>query len=185
MTEAPSITKGFARTKEQRDALLAHGIPARAIFMEGAGAESLDACLATLRGRPGLLVIAHDLRLFGGTKRLVVEGMGKLEVAGIRVLDITHPEDNTVALLIHRAHVAISSSRLRGDRPRARRQGRQGGYAKGRAAQDARDGAAPAWLIDRIVDDRRIPWAVKTELLHPHFTKSTLRRHYGSTSTRR
>ena len=36
------------------------------------------------------------------------------------------------------------------------------------------------WLIDRIVDCQDIPWAIKTELLAPHFPESTLRRHYGA-----
>jgi hypothetical protein len=175
-----AVIRAFARNKEQQAALRAHGVPARSIFMDGVPGETFDRCLATFRGRPGTLLIAHDLRVFGGTKRLIADTMARLELAGTRVADITHPEDATVAHLLQRANVLISGSRFSGDRPRARRQGRDGGFAKGHAERGRRSSVAPNWLVDRIVDEASIPWKLKAQILSPHFSLSTLRRHYGS-----
>lgn len=171
--------RGFCRNKAQEDALKADGLTARQIFMADRGAESLDHCIASYRSRPGILILAHDLRALGATKRQVADVMAKLEKAAIKVTDITNPADTTVAQLIQRANVAISGARLGGDQPRAKKQGRAGGKRKGEMAWNKRDDIAPKWLIDRIVDCRDIEWDTKAELLAPHFTKSTLRRHYG------
>lgn len=174
------VTRGYARTKEQEAALRAHGLPAKAIYLEARGAETLEACLSSFRDRPGALVIAYDLRLLGSSKRAVADIMARLEKVGIRVRDIAHPEDDTQAAMIQRANVAISGSRFQGDRPRARRQGRAGGHAKGTAAAGARSGLAPAWVVNAIVDHPALSWAIRLELLAPHFSESTLRRHYGA-----
>lgn len=181
MTES----RGFCRNKEQEADILAHGVPARAIFMADRGAETLEQCIASFRGRSGTLVISHDLRVFGGTKRLVADVMEALEKGGIKVTDLTHPYHTTVSQLVQHANVMISGARFQGDRPRARRQGRAGGLRKGHAAWNLRDKIAPRWIIDRIVDERRIPWDVKQDILEPHFNKSTLRRHYGALATGR
>ncbi len=173
------IKRGYCRTKQQEAEILASGIPPRGIFMADRGAESLDYCIASFRGRSGILVIAHDLRVLAATKRQVAEVMAKLEKAAIKISDLTHPSDVTVAQQIQRANVAIAGARLCGDRPRAKKMGRVGGKRKGELAWNRRDEIAPKWLIDRIVDCRDIEWALKEKLLAPHFTKSTLRRHYG------
>jgi hypothetical protein len=178
-------TRGFCRNREQEADILAHGVPAKAVFMADRGAEGLESCIATFRGRPGVLIISHDLRVFGATKRQVAEVMSQLESLGIKVHDLTHPEDTTTAKMLHRANVAISGARLGGDRKRARKQGRTGGKAKGKWAWDRRDELAPRWLLDRIVDHRAIPWEVKLQVLQPHFTEATLRRRYGIHATDR
>lgn len=181
MTES----RGFCRNKEQEADILAHGVPARAIFMADRGAETLEQCIASFRGRSGTLVISHDLRVFGGTKRLVADVMETLEKTGIKVTDLTHPQHTTVIQLVQHANIQISGARLSGDRPRARKQGRAGGRRKGELAWNRRDEMAPRWLLDRIVDHRDVPWSVKEQLLTPHFTQATLRRHYGVRATKR
>lgn len=178
------ITRGYAKTKEQEAVLKAHGIPARAIFLEGRGAETLETCLATFRGRPGLLILAHDLRTMAITRKGLAAIMSRLEAAGIKVKDITHPEDSTQAALIHRANVSISAARFYGDRPRARKLGRQGGLAKGDRAERNRCALAPRWLIDRIVDHPRLTWRDRRDLLAPYISEATMRRHYGAAPTR-
>lgn len=180
-----SEARGFCRTKEQEADLEAHGLLPRAIFMADRGAETLEQCIASFRGRAGTLVISHDLRVFGGTKRQVAEAMAQLEKLNIKVTDLTHPQDTTVADMLHRANVLIAGARLSGDRPRARKQGRAGGRRKGENAWNRRDELAPRWLLDRIVDHRDVPWAIKVQLLQPHFTESTLRRHFGVRATKR
>lgn len=177
--------RGFCRNKEQEADILAHGVPARSVFMAARGAESLEGCIGTFRGRPGTLIISHDLRVFGATKRQVAEVMSQLESLGIKVHDLTHPEDATTAKMLHRANVAISGARLSGDRTRARKQGRSGGKKKGEYAWNRRDDLAPRWLLDRLVDHRAISWDVKVQLLQPHFSEATLRRHYGIRATNR
>jgi hypothetical protein len=177
--------RGFCRHKQQEADILGYGVPARAIFFDSRGAETLDHCLASFRGRPGTLVIAHDLRLLGGTKRQVADIMATLEKSGIKVIDLSHPEDTTVAQQIQTANVAISGSRFQGDRKRAKQQGREGGRGKGKSAWNKRDDIAPKWLVDRITDHRGVPWAVKLELLAPHFSEATLRRRYGINAEKR
>jgi hypothetical protein len=177
--------RGFCRNRAQEDDIRASGVSARAIFMDGRGGETLEACLVSFRGRPGTLVLSHDLRVLAGTRRQVAEIMTRLEKAQIKVVDLTHPQDTTIAELQHRANLLISGARFQHDRPRARKQGRAGGRRKGEMAWNRRDEAAPRWLIDRIVDDRRLRWDHKLELLEPHFNKSTLRRHYGAMATAR
>lgn len=174
-----SEIRGFCRTKGQEDALKSEGLTPRQIFMADRGAETLEHCLASFRDRGGILVIAHDLRVFGASKREVADIMARLEGLNIKVRDITHPFDTTIAQQVQRANVAISGSRFHGDKGRAKKQGRAGGQAKGKWAWDKRDELAPRWLVDRIVDRRDIPWETKVQLLAPHFTESTLRRNYG------
>ena len=176
------ITRGFAKTKEQEAAIRGHGLPAKHIFLCARGAETLERCLSSFRGRPGRILIAHDLRVFGATKARVAEVMAVLERSSIQVTDLSNPYDTTVAQMIQTANVAISGARFP-DKRSARRLGRQGGLGKARAAALARDGHAMRWLVDRIVDHPDIPWKLKTELLEPHFSESSLRRHYGARAT--
>lgn len=173
------VTRGFAINKVQLVDLLKYGLPEQAIYVQGRGAEGLQACLESFRGRAGRLIIAHDLRVFGATKAAVADMMAHLEKVGIQITDIAHPEDTTVAQMLQRAQVAISGARFQ-DRRQARRMGARGGLGKGVGAQVTREGLAQKWLVDRIVDHRHIPWTLKVELLSPHFSESTLRRHYGS-----
>ena len=179
-----TIIRGFARNKDQTDWLMRHGLPDKSIYQDNRGAESLDECLASFRGRVGKLVIATDLRAFGASKKDVADAMAKLERSRIRVVDISHPGDVTVAEMIQRANVLISGARFK-DRRAARRMGAKGGLGRGIGAQALREGYAPAWLVDRIVDHSEISWPVKRELLAPHFSESTLRRHYGANATAR
>lgn len=179
------IERGYARTREQVAALKAHGLDARHIYLEGHGAETLEACLDSFRDRPGALLLAHDLRALAPSKRAIAAIMDRLERNGIRVWDITRPDLVTQAALVQCANVAISGARFQGDRPRARRQGRKGGVAKGLAAEGDRCALAPRWLVDRIVDHPALNWATRMDLLGPHFSESTLRRHYGARATNR
>ena len=106
--------------------------------------------------------------------------MDKLERAKITVLDVYPPYDTTISQMLARANSLIAGGRF-SDRRRAKRLGQKGGKGRGRAAAARREALwKDRWLIDRIVDCQDIPWAIKTELLAPHFPESTLRRHYGA-----
>lgn len=171
--------RGFCTTPLAKKALLEHGLLAKAIYLDGAGAESMATCLRSYRGRPGWLILAQDLTAFGKRKRDVADRADALEKVGIRLLDITHPNDQTYAAMVHRANGVISGNRYSKNRKMARKQGRIGGTRNGEEAERKRNDLAPAWLIDRIVDCTDIPWDLKAELFAPYISKATLRRHYG------
>lgn len=175
--------RGFCATKEQERDLIDYGLTARSIFMDGRGAETLDICLESFRDRPGTLIVAADIRLFGDTRREVAEIMARLERSKIRVIDISHAGDVTVSQLLARANTAIANNHFVGDRQKARRRGRKGGIGRGTAAAEKRDQTVPKEVVDRIVDCREIPWDIKAYVLGPGFTKATLRRRYGSNAT--
>lgn len=175
-----SEARGFCNSKEQEREIIAYGLPARSIFMDGRGAETLEICLESFRDRPGALILASDVRLFGGSRRKVAEVMASLERTKIRVIDISHAGDVTISQLLARAHTAIANNHFEGDRQKARRRGRKGGVRLGIAAAERRDKTVPKDVVDRIVDCREIPWDIKAYVLGPGFTKHTLRRRYGS-----
>ena len=172
-----TIVRGFCTNKEHVPALKAYGISDKLIYVDGRGAEDLAACIATFRGRPGKLLIAPDLRVFGSSKKAVTGVMAQLERAKIQVIDVLHPQDETVSEMIQRASVLISGSRFR-DRRTARRRGAAGGEARGLAEQHSRAGIAPEWLVRNIVAESSIAWPVKLRLLGGKISQSTLRRHY-------
>lgn len=176
-----SETRGFCENKDQEAGIVAYGVPTRSVFMAARGAESLEHCLSSFRGRPGTLILAQDLRAFGDTRRQVAETMARLEQGKIKVIDLTHREDVTVSQMLARANNAIAHNRFVGDRQRARRVGRKGGVACGDAAAAKRERMPTKELLDRIVDCRDIPWSVKAEVTG--ITKASLRRHYGSSPT--
>jgi len=172
------VARGFCKNKEQAHALKACGLVDKAIYQDGRGAEDIERCLASFRGRPGTLMIAPDLTVFSASRRGIAEVMARLERARIRVVDVVHPQDETIAEMMQRASVLIAHTGLM-DRRTARRRGGLGGRAKGLAAQAARDAAAPSDYVRRLVQHPAIPWRVKLEVLGPGFSASTLRRHHG------
>lgn len=174
-----SEVRGFCMNADQEAGIVAYGVPARAVFQADRGAESLEHCLSSFRGRPGTLVLAQDLRAFGDTRREVAETMARLEKARINVIDLTHREDVTVAQLLARANNAIAHNHFVGDRQKARRRGRKGGTAKGEAAAAGRENAKR--LLDRIVDCWEIPWNLKARVTG--IPKHTLRRNYGANAS--
>ena len=173
------IIRGYASTKEQEAVIRGHGLPAKAIWLDGRGAETFDRCLSSYRGRPGRLLIADDLRVFGSKRPIVATVMERLERARIQVMDLSNPYDTTISQMLARANRLIAGGRFP-DRRRAGRMGRRGGIGKGRAAAAKRDAVADGWLVDNIVDDTDLSWAQRLRLLSPHFSEATLRRWYGA-----
>ena len=171
------IVRGYCRHRDNCAAIKAAGVDDKALYLEGRGAETLEQCIASFRGRPGRLLIAPDLRVFGAAKKDVAEVMARLERAHIRVEDIAHPEDGTIAEMMQRASVLISGTRFR-DRRTARRRGREGGLAKGESLVQARAQIAPDWLLRNIVAEEALSWPAKLRLLDGRISEATLRRHY-------
>lgn len=174
-----SEVRGFCQDADQEAGIVAYGVPARAVFLADRGAESLEHCLSSFRGRPGTLILAQDARAFGESRKAVAEIMARLEKAKIGVIDLTHREDETVSQLLARANNAIAHNHFVGDRQKARRRGRKGGVARGESQAAKREDAKR--LLDRIVNCRKIPWALKAMVTG--ISKHTLRRRYGAGAT--
>lgn len=171
------IQRGFCKTKDQAVHLREYGVPEKDIWLAGRGAESLDGCLATFRGRSGVLIVANDLSILGKSRRDIAAIMGRLETLRIRVVDISHPEDDTVAALMQRAANAVCRTRFR-DRRAVRRMGRNGGLARGVSQAERRQEIAADWVIRNIVAAPYITWEDKVRLLGGKISESTLRRHF-------
>jgi DNA invertase Pin-like site-specific DNA recombinase len=170
--------RGFCQNTDQEAGIVAYGVPARAVFQADRGAETLEHCLASFRGRPGTLILAQDIRAFGDTRRDVADIMARLEKARITVIDLTHREDVTVSQMLARAYQAIACNHFVGDRQKARRRGRKGGIARGESQASKREDARK--LLDRIVDCREIDWNLKARITG--ISKHTLRRRYGASA---
>ena len=171
------IERGYCRSREFVQSLRESGVTEKHLYQDGRAAENLDRCLSSFRGRPGRLLIAPDLRVFGASKKAVAEVMARLERARIQVVDVIHPQHETIAEMMQYASVLISGTRFR-DRRTARRRGAEGGRAKGQAAVEARSSVAPDWLVQNIVAAPEISWKVKLRLLDGWISEATLRRHY-------
>lgn len=159
--------------------LTAAGITDRDIYIDGRGAESLSACLAAFRGRPGELVIAADLRVFGESRKAILDQLAMLERLKITVHDIANKETSQ-PLMMDRALSALADyKRWKGSKKVAASSGRRGGRAKGDAAAEARNAIMREDIIRRLCAAPELPWKRKVEILGEPFTLSTLRRHYA------
>lgn len=172
------VIRGFCTNKDQEEALVKYGLEPKVVWMEGRGAEDFARCVSTYRGRPGLLIVAHDLRVLGRRQKVVANAMAHLEKANIKIVDISHPEDTTSAALLQRAGTAILSGRFP-DRRIAKRRGARGGLARGENAKSARCQIDTDTLIRNLVREyKRITWPVIIRILDGKISEATLRRHY-------
>lgn len=173
-----SVERGFCTDKIHVPALKACGLPEKLIYVAGRGGETLEACLTSFRDRPGKLLIAPDLRVFGQSRKVVAGVMARLERARIKVADIIHPQDETVAEMLERATLLIARPRFR-DRRTARRRGAKGGLANGEAARSTRAQIDTDTLIRNLVAEHsEIGWPVIVRICGGTVSLSTLRRHY-------
>lgn len=171
------VVRGFARTKADKDRLLAFDLTDKQVYLHGSNGENLQECLATFRSGPGWIVLAEDLRAFGECKKDVANQSIALETQNIRILNLANPEDVTYSAHVQRAQVKFSGARLQ-DKRAAKRVGRLGGIGKGAAAFAARIGEMSEKYIRRIVNHPALTWAIKAELLDGIGSISTLRRHF-------
>lgn len=173
-----TIERAFCRNKEHLPAFRAYGLPDKLIWLEGRGAETLDGCLDSFRGRPGKLLIAPDMRVFGKSSKAVEAVMDRLERARIKVVDIIHPQHLTVSQMLGFARTKIATPRLR-DRRTARRRGAQGGQANGEAARSRRAQIDTDALIRNLVAEKdTIGWPIIRRVCGGEISEATLRRYY-------
>lgn len=170
------LTVGFCTDRDAEAELRAAGV--ERIWMRGRGMESADWAVSWLRGRPGVLAVASDLRCFGPTRKEIFARTADLARRGIALRDVRQPGLNAHELE-ERTLASINAASGMGNRRTARRRGAKGGMAKGVSAWRERDEIAPRDLIERMVADLG---ANKTaELLLNKISASTLRRKYAGT----
>lgn len=178
-----SIERAFCCNVEHTPAFRAYGLPEKLIWVAGRGAEDLERCLASFRGRPGKLLIAPDLRVFcpsdkDPSRKAVAAIMARLERAKIRVVDVIHPQDTTISEMTERANILIGRPRFR-DRRTAISRGAQGGLAKGEKARSDRAQIDTEALIRNVVAERKvIGWDLVKRICGGLLSEATLRRHY-------
>lgn len=168
------LTIGLCANKEEEARLQSLGVTQT--YLLGRGLENLRWALSWLRSRGGVLKVATDLRIFGASRAAMMEALEDCEKNGVVVIDVSHPEDVTLAQRVKRALIAISNARFSGNKRKARREGSKGGLAKGAASWLTRNEIAPRWLIQNMVS---MFGAVKTAAaLENKISASTLRRQY-------
>jgi hypothetical protein len=95
------IVRGYCHSRDYLAPLKAMGLADKTIWLEDRGAETLNWCLASFRARPGRLIVAPDLRVFGHAKRDIAAVMSRLERAPPRSdgrsdrPEVFSPEDQT------------------------------------------------------------------------------------------
>lgn len=76
---------GYARNAAEEKMLIAAGIPASRIYLEGRRAESVD----KIRARPGdEVATVHGLRALGNSRRAILANLGHIHAMGAVVMDI-------------------------------------------------------------------------------------------------
>lgn len=169
---------GICENKDQEAKLIAHGIDPLRIWMIGRADETIDWALSFFRQAGGIVKVATDLRIFGRTRKALMEMLTRLEALGLQVVDIFHAEDHSFTQRVTRALQAIACQRFEGNHRKARKVGRMGGLAKGASEWDKRAEIAPRWLIDNLIRICGVNEAAR--ILDNKISASTLRRKYLS-----
>jgi|GEM_PF-6062896 len=167
---------GYAANKDQRDRLIAWGLAPAVIFTAGEGSENLDEAIYKQYGRRGTVVIAGIGKVLGDTKAAVMVAARKIELAGVKMLDIAAEELATLSDHIDRALAFVAgAARMKSNR-RAKTIGKRGGAAKGVAAMAARNAILAQEIVLRLCNAPELTIKRVAELLGPPFSASTLRR---------
>jgi len=178
------MRKAFVKAIPKRDEkaqvadLIAWGLADKDIYVDGRGAESLSACIGSFRGRPGELIIAADLRVFGESRKGILDTAALLGRLKITVGDIHSGETSLPMLLDDALSQLAAHARFNGSKKTAAITGRRGGKAKAVAAALLRNGIAVDWLLVNIANAEDIPWDRKVALLNGKVSEATLRRHF-------
>lgn len=171
----PLLTVGFCTDRDSEAELKAAGVDR--IWMRGRGIEGADWAIDWLRGRPGVLAVADDLRIFGPARKDIFARTAELARKGIILRDVRRPDLNSHELE-ERTLASINAASGVGNRRTARRRGAKGGVAKGVSAWRVRNDIAPEWLLHNMVAELG---AKRTAaLLENKISASTLGRHYGA-----
>lgn len=172
--DMPLLKLGFCVNAVGEQELIDYGIAPELIWMRGRGMENLEYVLRCYRGRPGVLAVADDLRIFGDSRTDIFAKVRDLEILGIVVFDVV-ANDNNALSLVERALKAKSAQAGMKNHRTARRRGQRGGVAKGNAAAARRDARIEDKIAIRLCASR-LTWEEKAEILD--MPLSTIQRHY-------
>lgn len=167
----------YLKVKDQLEIARKAGRQDRDIFVEGRGAETLDACLNAIRGA-GTLGLPGGLRAFGDSRVAIMEKMRALRARGIRVYDLQTGEDDTGELLAEAVAKIAGARSLRLNPRQPVRLGRRGGMVKGIRAQEKRDAILQEAIVKRLCAHPKLNWKDCAQILGPNWSESTLRRLY-------
>lgn len=157
----------------QRNGTMAAVPNERDAYTLGVGAENVPAMIEAFRGRPGEVYLGADARVLGFNFAEVRAALDTLTAAGLKVIDLTHPEDDTPLKLLERCRAAFQWN---GDRRHQRRKGAKGGSEKGARAKARRNELFHDDIGIRLCGIKEITWDVKEYVLG--VPKATLKRHY-------
>jgi hypothetical protein len=169
---------GYAFSREQRQALIDSGIPAANVWTEGLDSESLDEVIYKQRGRRGTLIVAGFSKFLGNTKAEVMAAARKIELAGVKVIDIANEASVTLSDHINRALAFVAGAARMKTNRRARYIGGKGGAAKGVAAAARRCAQFDDEVGKRLcsLKIKGLTWALKAWALG--IPETTAIRHY-------
>ena len=163
---------------EQHQAAMAAGILERNIYVEGRGAETFEACLASFRAG-GTLGLVGGLRVLGTARKIIVERVLALKAKGIVPYDLETGERDETKLL-NAAICKINGGRALGENSRhAANIGGKGGKAKGVKSQERRNAIMAEAVIGRLWRFKKATGREIVEILGAPWSESTLRRKYG------
>lgn len=170
----------FCNASEQHQAAIDAGKPARSIYVEGRGAETFDACIASFRAG-GTLGLVGGLRILGTSRKAIVERVLLLKAKNIVPYDLETGERDETRLLDTAMRKVLGGKALREDPRHARRIGRKGGLGKGIAAAQKRNAILQEDIVRRLCTAPELDWTRRGEILGgAPFSISTLRRLYGA-----
>lgn len=150
----------------------------RSIYVEGRGAETFEACVASFR-TGGTLGLVGGLRVLGSSRIKIVERVRILKAKGVTPYDVMTGETDGAELLSH-AIAAINGARGMGFDPRTpRRRGQRGGTQKGINAEKKRNAIMHDAIVQRLCTHPKLNWKDRAQILGEGFAESTLRRIYG------
>lgn len=168
------LVVGFGTAVEAESEILTVG--AVEVWIKGRGIQALAWAQTYLRGRPGTVAVAEDLRCFGATRKEIFATVKALMAKGVSVVDVRDLAASAFDL-VERAITALQSSAALGCRKTAQRRGKRGGDAKGAAAAQARSLIVRDDILHKIVNHPKLTWADIMDILCGAFSKSTLIRH--------
>ncbi len=158
--------------------LTAAGLTDKETYVNGRGSESLSACIASLRGQPGEIVIAADLRIFGESRKAILDTLAMLERLQITVRDVAHKETSQPAMMDRALTALANYSKWKGDSKKQAKNGRQGGKARGLIAALKRAEKMPDDAVRRLTCSlgETVTWKLIAHVTG--LSTATLRRHY-------
>jgi hypothetical protein len=172
-----TMTLGFCVDCAGESELTKAGVDPKKIWMRGRQSESIDWAISYFRGRPGILTVANDLRVFGPTRKEIFARTAELSRRGITLRDVRQPDAN-MSELEHKALIAMAASCGTKNHRQARRRGSIGGLAKKASQEAKRNALLNRDIVLRLCAHPKLTWADRSEILGEPFSISSLQRHY-------